>query len=156
SVIDVDDEVAGLQLGKIAEESGSANLSAGALEGGRDFKEVGMAEKRDASVGESYACREGSTEQPKRGRFMPAFGGETNGAVFGFGQNVRGFVFAANVGEALKLAGAGGSEEDFATCFELRFHVTHAGDDVAVETGAGTGGQLKMGSRTDVECELFE
>src|SRR5262249_5655955 len=79
SVIDVDDEVAGLQLGKIAEESGSANLSAGALEGGRDFKEVGIAEKRDASVGESYAFREGSTDQQERGGFMRAFGGEASG-----------------------------------------------------------------------------
>src|SRR5260370_27715825 len=46
AVIHMDDVVAGLQLGKIAEEAGSTNLAAGALDGGGDVEEIGVTDKR--------------------------------------------------------------------------------------------------------------
>src|SRR5260370_32999467 len=45
AVIHVDHIIAGLQLGKIAEEAGGANFAAGAFHGGCDVENVGMAAK---------------------------------------------------------------------------------------------------------------
>src|SRR5260370_7920347 len=50
AVIHVDHIIAGLQLGKIAEEAGGANFAAGAFNGGCDVEKVGMAEKGKAGV----------------------------------------------------------------------------------------------------------
>ena len=58
TVIDVDDEVAGLEFGEIAEEAGGANFAAGAIDGGGDFEEIGIAEKRELRVGKGHAVGE--------------------------------------------------------------------------------------------------
>ena len=84
------------------------------------------------------------------------FGGEAGGGVFGFAEDVGRFVFAADVGEALDFAGAGGGEEDFAAVGELGFHFGHAGGYVAVEAGAGAGGEIELGDFADGQGELFE
>src|SRR5260370_5105949 len=67
AVIDVDDIVAGLQLGKIAEETGSANFAAGALDRGCDVEQIGVTKKREPRVGTRDALSEGSpAPQPPR------------------------------------------------------------------------------------------
>ncbi len=68
AVVDVHDEIAGLEFGKIAEEAGGANLAAGALDGWGDVEKIGVAEKRDAGVGESDAFGERRANQQQRRR----------------------------------------------------------------------------------------
>ena len=156
AVIDVDDEVAGFEFGEIAEESGGADFAAGAIDGGSGFEEIGVAEERELRIGERDAFGEGRADEKQRGGFVGAFGGETGGGVFGFAEDVGRFVFAADVGEALDFAGAGGGEEDFAAVGELRFDFGHAGDDVAMEAGAGAGRQIELRCRTDAQRQLFK
>ncbi len=50
AVVDVHDEIAGLEIGEIAEESGGANLAGGPLDGGSDVEEVRVAEERDVRL----------------------------------------------------------------------------------------------------------
>ena len=63
AVIDVDDEVAGLEFGEIAEEAGGADFAAGAIDGGGDFEEIGVAEERELGVGKSDAFGEGRANE---------------------------------------------------------------------------------------------
>ena len=58
AVVDVDDEVAGLELGKIAEETGSADFAAGTLNGRGDVEQIGVAKKCDARFGKRDAFGE--------------------------------------------------------------------------------------------------
>src|SRR5262249_4844086 len=106
AVIDVHDVVAGLQIGKVAEETGGANLAAGALDGGQDVEEVGVAEESDLGVRKRHALREGRTNQQKRSGFLDAFGDESRGSIFGFAEHIEDFVFASDIAEAFKFAGA--------------------------------------------------
>jgi hypothetical protein len=55
AVIDVHDEVPRLELGEIAEEAGSANLTARPLQRWRDFEQVRVAEQRDVRIGKGHA-----------------------------------------------------------------------------------------------------
>ncbi len=119
AVVHVDDEVAGLELGEIAEETGGANFSAGALDGGSDVEEIGVAEKGDARFGESDPFGKRRADEQERGGFVGGFGGEAGGGVFGFAEDVGDFVFAGDVGEALEFSEAGGGEEDGAAGGEL-------------------------------------
>ena len=139
AVIDVDDVIAGLELGEIAEEAGGANFSAGALDGRSDVEEIGVAEEGDARFGKGDAFGERGADEQQCCGFVGGFGGESGGGVFGFAEDVGDFVFAGDVGEALEFAEAGGGEEDGAAFGELGFDFGHAGDDVAVETRAGAG-----------------
>jgi len=59
------------------------------------------------------------------------------GGVFRFTKNVRDFVFARDVGEALQFAGACGGKIDGSACGELRLYGANAGDDITVKTTAG-------------------
>ncbi len=97
-------------------------------------------------------------EQPRR--FRSALGGETGGGFFGFAEDVRHFVFAADIGVALEFARAGRGQENGATGGDLRLHVAETGNDVAVEARAWPGTQFKtlaVGSCRDsvvpVRCE---
>src|SRR5260370_40276764 len=73
AVIDVDDIVAGLQLGKIAEETGSANFAAGALDRGCDVEKIGVTKKREPGVGKRDAFSKGSADQQHPRGFVRAF-----------------------------------------------------------------------------------
>src|SRR5260370_12998920 len=86
AVIDVDDIVAGLQLGKIAEETGSANFAAGALDRGCDVEKVGMAEKGKASVGKRDAFSEGRANEQHSGGVLRALGSGASGGVLPFAE----------------------------------------------------------------------
>ena len=68
AVIDVDDEVAGFQFGEIAEESGGANFAAGALDGGSDVEEIGVAKERELGFGkrDAFGERRADQEQARR------------------------------------------------------------------------------------------
>src|SRR5882762_4629596 len=55
AVIHMDHIVTGLQFGKIAEETGSPNFAAGALDRGRDVEKIGVAEKSKPSAGKGDA-----------------------------------------------------------------------------------------------------
>ena len=67
AVVHVDHVVAGLQLGKIAEETGGANFAAGAFDGGRNVEKIGMAEKCKVSARKRDAFGEGrANEQHSR------------------------------------------------------------------------------------------
>src|SRR6266849_579099 len=156
AVIDVDDEIAGLELGEIAEETGGANLAAGALDAGSDFEKIGVAEEREFGFGENDAIGKWRADEEQCGGFLGGFGGEARGSVFGFAEDVGNLVFATDVGETLELAGAGGGEKDGAAGGELSLDFAHAGDDIAVEAGAGTGSDFELRSRADVERELLE
>src|SRR6267378_8519778 len=59
AVIHMDHIVSGLQLGKVAEETGCANLAAGAFDRGGDVEKIGVAEKREPGAGKRDAFREG-------------------------------------------------------------------------------------------------
>ncbi len=149
AVIHMDHIVAGLQLGKIAEETGSANFAAGPLDRGCDVEEIGVAEKREPNIGKRDAFREGGADQQHRRGFVRAFGGEPGGSILRFAEHVGHFVFAADIREALDLAGACGRQEDSSAGSELGLHVSHAGNDIAVKTRAGPRGKLELRHGTD-------
>src|SRR5580704_6369904 len=110
TVIDMDDEVAGFEIGEVAEEARSANFAAGAIYGGGNVEEIGLAVKGDLRVGKGYALGKGRANEQQFGEFVGSFGGEARGGVFGFAQHVGGLVFAANISEALEFTSAGGGE----------------------------------------------
>src|SRR6202050_207983 len=87
---------------------------------------------------------------------MSALGGESGGGIFGFAEDVGRLVLAADVGETFQLAGAGGGEQNFASIRELRFHVRHAGDYVAVKSRAWPGRKFELGDRSYTQCALLE
>ena len=87
---------------------------------------------------------------------MSRFSGEARRGVFGFAEDIRYFVFAADVGEALDFAGAGGGKENCAAGGELRFDVAHASDNVAMKTSAGARGKFELCRATDAEGKLLE
>src|SRR5260370_4756201 len=95
AVIHMDDVVAGLQLGKIAEEAGSTNLAAGALDGGGDVEEIGVAEKRKPGIEKRDAFGEKRANQQHGGGFLRAFGGKSSSGGRRFAQEVGDFGFAA-------------------------------------------------------------
>ena len=143
AVIDVNDVIAGLEFREIAEETRGANFAAGTLDSGRDVEEVGIAVKSDLGVGKSDASGKRSADENEGGGFGGVFRGETGGGFFGFAENVGDFVFAADIGEALKFAEAGGGEIDGATVGELRLDIGEAGDDIAVKARGGTRSEFK-------------
>ena len=100
--------------------------------------------------------REGRADQNEGGGFRGALRGETGGGFFGFAENVRDFVFAADIGVALEFAEAGGGEEDGATGGELGFHVADARDYVAMKTRAGARTEFKAAAAVLFEIELLE
>jgi len=51
AVIDVNDEVTGLELCEIAEEAGGADFLAGTLDRRRALEKIGVAQQRDLGVG---------------------------------------------------------------------------------------------------------
>ena len=63
AVIDVHDEVAGFEFREVAEEAGSANFLAGALDGGSAFKEIGVAQQGDLGVGKCNTFGEWRTDE---------------------------------------------------------------------------------------------
>src|SRR5260370_23878225 len=82
AVINMDNVVAGLQLGKIAEETGSANFAAGTFDCGGDVEKIGMTEEREARVWKGDAFGEGgANEQHGRG-FGCALGKEPGSGGF--------------------------------------------------------------------------
>ena len=60
AVIDVDDEIAGLKFGEIAEEAGGANFAAGAFDSGSNVKKIGIAVEGEFGVGKRNAVGKGS------------------------------------------------------------------------------------------------
>ncbi len=156
AVIHVDHVVAGLQLGKIAEETRGANFAAGSVDRGRNVKKIGVTKKREPGVGKGDAFGEGrANEQHGRG-FVRAFGGEASGGIFRFAEDVGNFVFTADVREAFDFSGAGGGQENGSAGSELGLDIRHAGNDIAVETRAGPRGKLELRSRTDSQGKLFD
>src|ERR1700726_3444489 len=151
AVIDVDHIVAGLQLGKVAEETGSANLAAGPLDCRSNVEKIGVAKKRKPSVRKRDAFREGRADQQHRGGFLRAFGGETGGGVFRFAEHVGHFILAADVRKAFDLSSACGRQENRSAGSELRLHVSHAGNDIPMKTRAGPRGKLKLRGGTDTQ-----
>src|SRR5712664_2492761 len=156
AVIDMDHIVAGLQFGKIAEETGSANFAAGPLDRGRDVEKIGVTEKSKLGIGKRDAFREGGADKQHRGGFVRGLGGEAGGGIFRFAENVGDFVFAADVRKALDLSGARGGQENRSAGSELGFHVSHAGNDIPVKTRAGPRGKFKLRRGTDPQRELFD
>ena len=156
AVVHVDHVVAGFQLCKIAEETGGANLATGTLDGRGDVEKIGVAKECEAGFRKRDTFGEGRANQQHRRRFLRAFGGEASGSIFRFAEDVGNFVFAANVSKALDFSRACGGQENGSTGSELGLHVTHAGNDIAVKTGAGTRGKLELRRGTDCESELFD
>ncbi len=74
AVIDMDDEIAGLEVGKIAEKAGG--LGPRALQLRRRFKQIGIAIEGDAGFGENDAFGERRLHQNHRrsvaGCWIPA------------------------------------------------------------------------------------
>src|SRR5437762_2739694 len=137
AVIDMDHIVARLQLGKIAEETGSANLATGPLDCGCDVEKIGVAEERKPSTGKRNAFREGRADQQHGGGFVRGLCREAGGGVFRFAEHVGHFILAADVRKAFDLSGACGRQENRSAGSELGLHVSHAGNDIAVKTRAG-------------------
>src|SRR5207302_4617086 len=119
AVIHMHDKVTGLELGKIAEKTGSTDFVAGPLLGGGDVEEIGVAVNREIRFGKRDAFGEGRANQKHAGGFLRTFGGKTGSSLFRFAENVRHFVFAADIGKALDLAGAGGGEKHATTGSQL-------------------------------------
>src|SRR6266850_673204 len=63
AVVHVHDEIAGLQLGEVAEEAGGSNLAAGALDGWRDVEEIRMAVESQLSFRKRDAFRKRRANQ---------------------------------------------------------------------------------------------
>src|SRR5260370_246422 len=137
------------------EKAGSTDLAAGAVDGGGDVEEIGVAEKRKPGIEKRDAFGERRANQQHGGGFLRAFGGKAGSGVLGFAKDVGNFVFAADVGEAFDFASAGGRQENLAAGFELGLHVRHAGDNVAVKARAGTRGGLKLRGGTDAKGKLL-
>ncbi len=156
AMIHVNDEVAGLQFGKVSEESGSANLVAGALDCRSDVEKIGVAENRELRFWKSDAFGKRRANQEQTGSFQRALRRETGCGVFRFTEHVGHFVFAGDVREALKFARAGGSEENLPARTELRLHVAHAGHDITMKARAGSGREFELWSRSNVDGELLE
>ena len=114
AVIDVNDEVAGLELGEIGEKAGSTDFTAGAVDGRGDLEKIGVAKHRKLCVRKRNAVGEWRANKEQRGGFERAFRGKTRGGVFRFAKNVRKFVFAADVRKAFELAGAGRGKQNLA------------------------------------------
>ncbi len=136
TVIHVHNKVAGLQLGKVAEEAGGADFSARAVESRSDLEEISVAVQGDLCFGKGRAVRERRAHEQQPGGFLRRLGGESGGGILGFAEDVRDFVLAANICQAFEFSGAGGGEENAAARGYLRFHFAHAGDDIAVKAGA--------------------
>src|SRR5260370_3919928 len=60
AVVHMDHIIAGLQFGKIAEETRSANFAAGPFDPGRDINKGGMTEKRKPGISNRDTFRQGS------------------------------------------------------------------------------------------------
>jgi len=157
TMINVDHVVAGLQLGKIAEETGSAKFCGwGRSTVGRNVEEIGMSEKGKASIGKGDAFGEGCANQQHGRGFVRALRGESGGSIFRFAKHVGHFVFSANVRKALDLSGAGSGQENRPSGRELGLHVAHAGNDIAVKTRTGPRGELELGNGTNSESKLLD
>src|SRR5258708_29498370 len=156
AMIHVNHIVGGLQLGKIAEETGSANFAAGPLDRGRNVEKIGMSEKGKASIGKGDAFGERCANQQHGRGFVRALRGESGGSIFRFAKHVGHFVFSANVRKALDLSGAGSGQENRPSGRELGLHVAHAGNDIAVKTRTGPRGELALGNGTNSESKLLD
>src|SRR6266478_4730739 len=156
AMVNVDHVVTGLQLGKIAEETGSANFAAGAFDRGRNVEKIGVSEKGKASIGKGDAFGERCANQQHGRGFVRALRGESGGSIFRFAKHVGHFVFSANVRKALDLSGAGSGQENRPSGRELGLHVAHAGNDIAVKTRTGPRGELELGNGTNSESELLD
>ena len=133
----MDDKVAGLKIGEIAEESRRADFFAGTLDAWGDVKEIGIAVKGERRVRKRDAVGKRRANEDETGGFERAFGGESRGGIFRFAKDVRDFVFARNIGEALQFTGARGGKIDGSARGEFRFYGSDAGDNIAVKTAAG-------------------
>src|SRR5207302_4567957 len=132
------------------------DFAAGPLDRGRDVEKVGVAEKSKPSAGKGDAFRKRrADEQPRRG-FVRSLGGEAGGGIFRFAEHVGHFILAADVRKAFDLSGACGRQENRSAGSELGLHVSHAGNDIAVKTRAGSRGKLELRRGTDTQGELFD
>src|SRR5215471_2559371 len=156
AVVDVDDEVARLEFGKIAEETGGADLAAGTLDGGRNVEEVSVTVKSDLGFRKSHTSGKRSAKENEGGGFGRVFRSEAGGGFFGFTEDVRDFVFATDVGKAFEFAEAGGGEIGSATGGELGFDAAETGNDIAVEARGGTRSELEARASVGDEAELLE
>ena len=96
------------------------HFTAGAIDGGSDVEKLGVAKDGEIGVGKRDTFGEGSTDEDQGGGFGGSFRGEAGGGFFGFAENVRDFVLAADVGVALEFAKTGGGEIDLAAGGEAR------------------------------------
>src|SRR5260370_31266016 len=150
----VDHIIAGLQLGKIAEEAGGANFAARAFNGGCDVEKVGMAEKGKAGVRKRDPFRERGADQQHPSGFLRSLSSETSGSIFRFAEHIGHFIFAADIGEALDLSGACGGQENGSAGSELGLYGSHTGNDVTVKTRTRPGGKLELRPGTHFRPEL--
>jgi hypothetical protein len=156
AVIDVNDKIAGLQLGEITEETRGANFAAGTFDGGSNVEKVTITVKSDLGFRKGNAGgKRGAEENEGRG-FGCVFRGETGGGFFGFAENIGDFVFTADIGEALKFAEAGGGEIGGATVSELRLDIGEAGDNVAVEARCRARSEFKARAAVGGQAELLK
>src|SRR5216684_4161742 len=119
AVVHVNYVVAGLQLGKIAEETRGANFAAGSVDRGRNVKKIGVTKKREPGVGKGDAFGEGRANEQHSGGFLRAFGGEAGSGIFGFAEYVGDFILAADVREAFDFSGARSGQENGSAGSEL-------------------------------------
>src|SRR5882757_1815400 len=119
AVIHMNDKIAGFKISEIAEESRRADFFAGTLDAWSDVKEIGIAVKGERRIGKRDAVGKRRANEDETGGFERAFGGESRGGVFRFTKNVRDFVFARDIGEALQFAGACGGKIDGSARGEL-------------------------------------
>src|SRR6266850_6157562 len=134
AVVYMDHIVARLQLGKIAEEAGSANLATGPLDRRCDVEKIRVAKKRKPGVRKRHAFREGCADQQHRGGFVRAFGSEAGGGVFRFAEHIGHFIFAADVREAFDLSSACRRQKNCSAGSELGLHLSHTSNDIPVKT----------------------
>src|ERR1700730_1192859 len=156
AVIYVHNKIAGPEFGKVREEAAGAHLAAGTFDGGRDIEKIGVAVQSELGFRECGALWKRRTNQDQGCVFAGTFRSESRSRFFGLAQDIRYFVFSADVGEAFQLSSAGGSEKYGAAGSELGLNFSEAGDHIAVEPGAGAGDQLEA-LRTGLrEAELIQ
>ena len=156
AMVHVHHKIAGFELGKIAEKTGGTDFVAGALDRGRDVKQVCMTVEGQIRPVKRHAFRKRRPNEQHPGGLLRALGGKPGGRLLGFAQHIGHFVLAADVRKPFDLSGAGGGQKHAAASRQLRLHIAHASDHIAVKPRTRAGSDFELRRRADAQRELLK
>ena len=160
AVVHVDDEIAGLEIGEIAEEAGRFWARAGALRGRRkSFEKIRVAVDGEIGVGDYDAFAGGRFDEDHSGNVTAVrfFGKAADGNIFfEFTETVGHFIFVADVRKALELTGARGRDHYLFAGGEAAADFSDEGGDVTVIAGGGLRVKRVRDLALDGDAEMLE